>query len=259
MKRRDLMKQSSMNKWYRSLESFEEVNTPETRRIAINTEKRWDAPVEKIQLAIEEYGEPVFMRTDAASKKHSMENSSKISKNDADTIKENYRNLIEFNMTHMLPFNSLYIREWLDLKHRFKAFEGTPIAEELRFFIHNGEILGYHFYWPEKAIEKAGSDWRQDWLKTKRDALENRGDAVRQAKIVAEKFRGQGFWSLDFARAENGEWYAIDMAKGEISWIPDKPQPIVKLDEYEEEFPRTDISERIKKVKEQISGEKSGE
>lgn len=254
MNRRDLMKQSSMEIWYPALESFEEVNTPETKKIPI--EEKFSAPESEIVEAMKDLGTPVFMRTDAASNKHRMEKASKIQERDKELIEERYRKLIEFNMSQMLPFNCLYLREWLDLRHRFKAFGGTPIAEELRFFIHNGEILDYHFYWPEESIivqdpEKA-SNWELDWLKTKKDALENREEAVRQAGIVAEKFRGQGFWSVDFARTESGEWYAIDMAKGEVSWMPDKPEPTVKVDRYEEEFCRNDISERIQKVRERI-------
>ena len=43
---------------------------------------------------------------------------------------------------------------------------------------------------------------------------------TEMAERVADCF--EGYWSLDFAMAEDGICYAIDMAPGEISWSPDK-------------------------------------
>lgn len=31
---------------------------------------------------------------------------------------------------------------------------------------------------------------------------------------------GEGYWSVDFAKGQDGTWYFIDMAEGDQSWHP---------------------------------------
>jgi len=38
------------------------------------------------------------------------------------------------------------------------------------------------------------------------------------ASKIAQVF--DGYWSIDFCRARNGQWYCIDMAEGNRSWHP---------------------------------------
>lgn len=229
-----------MNNWYAFLDLID-VNTPETKEVnLVRQTDEGDLPYgfdeEMVMKKVEELGLPVFVRTDAASDKHRMEKASKISSEEE--IVEHINEVIFHNASNMLPMNSLYFREWLDLKHRFKAFTGTPIAQELRFFIHNGQILDYHFYWVKDSIKFRGSekveDWQDKWARTKDEALDHSDKAIFQAETVAEKMRGQGFWSVDFARAEDGTWYAIDMARGEVSWHPEKKNGITTVSDYED-------------------------
>lgn len=222
-----------MKNWYPILEEIDEVNTPDTEMVQLEEDEGVDVPrtwsYEEVKEAVENVGgTPAFIRTDAASNKHFMYKSSRLPNLDEDTIDSHIGEVIFHNVSAGfagLPFDRLFIREWLDLAHEFKAFGQTPIAQELRFFIHNGEILGYHFYWPKDSIKffhntEKPDDWEDQWIETRNEALGHAQFAKKQAQIIADKFRGQGFWSLDFARVESGEWYAIDMARGEISWHP---------------------------------------
>ena len=245
--------QNSMNFWFPKIK--DKVLVPKTEFVKLyptgeNHELRATFKTKEVLNTIEKVGGfPVFVRTDQASNKHNMENSSKIS-----SQKEVVRHINEvlyFNeMAGFmgLPYKNLAVREWLNLDYKFKAFKGTPIAKELRFFIKNGEAICYHFYWPEKAIEdyhtitrdqamldllaengieeeKEETDeylpdnWKRLLVETKKEALSEADIVKKEAQKIAEVF--DGYWSVDFARDINGNWYMIDMAKGIESWHPD--------------------------------------
>lgn len=234
-----------MDNWYPVLENLEDVKIPETVRIGLDSRDPEDCPTEEIVERIQELGgSPVFMRTDASSHKHQMEKASKLGSTDSEELEEAFERLLYHNMMaggHGLPFKSIYLREWIELKSYFKAFDQTPIAPEIRLFIHDGGVLDYHVYWTKDAIKfysdtEEPSDWESKWDELHNEAVGQAKFAKYQCRDVAESFRGQGFWSVDFALAESGDWYCIDMARGEVSWHPkidDVDKPVTTLDDYE--------------------------
>lgn len=223
---------NSMLYWYPKIKDLD-INLPKTRFLELKDldgnsgykgcPRDWSKS--KIEDIAEELGLPLFMRTDMASNKHYMDSSSFI--NDLNTINDHIINLLLFNdMAGLLglPYKTLVFREWLDLDYKFKAFEGTPIAKELRFFIRSGEVECFHFYWPEEAIQffgdtKEPDNWEELLYITKKEAILNSKEAVIMAHKVARKF--EGYWSVDFAQDKNGDWYMIDMALGDQSWHPE--------------------------------------
>lgn len=240
-------KAASMKYWWPKLEQCEVV-TPDTTVINV---RDWDEAVEisegifvpdctQIVSAVESYGTPAFIRTDQASHKHNMQEASKVLSTDEESIRDTVFELLRHNKMagfSGLPWRDIVVREWLDLKHSFKAFNETPIAAEVRVFIYQNEVKDYGFYWPEDAIEQHYShqtdlpdDWKQQRFQLERDTLSHSDQFCSLAETVAEEF--DGYWSVDFAQTVAGEWYAIDMAPGIASYKPDsctKPETIEGL------------------------------
>ncbi len=168
-------------------------------------------------------GYPVFIRTDKASAKHDFEDISKVK--EEDNIHGKIHMLADDNLSKGvfgIEFNAIVIREWLDIKHEFKAFHGNlPVGYEIRAFIRDGEIECKHYYWIKDAIEKSSfkpENWEEKWKKAKRETMK-RWDEVEDTVLqIAQEF--DGWWSVDLALTEEGKWYVIDMAKGEDSFHP---------------------------------------
>jgi hypothetical protein len=174
-------------------------------------------------------GPPAFIRNDQMSAKHQMESGARIQDTDLDHLRRIAGTLHEHTMMAFgVPRpEAYYVREWLDLKHEFEAFEHTPIASEVRVFIHEGDVHDYGFYWPHEALEQhrrhepeLRGDWRTLLSQLREHALASFNAEIRpMAEAVADEF--DGYWSVDFAETEDGDWYAIDMARGEASWHPE--------------------------------------
>jgi hypothetical protein len=235
----DPRKASSMNAWWPKVEGLD-VLTPATQVIPLRsyddaTEIYEGVPMSIVDLdtvadAIDAVGgPPAFLRTDQSSAKHKMASASRVTSTDPEELEDSVLNLLRHNELRGfagLPWTTLYVREWLDLKHEFTAFEETPIASEVRFFIHDGLVHGFGFYWPQEAIAEhpATGNIRGDWrvlLDQVRTHAES--EAVNtvwpMAREVADAF--DGYWSVDFAETEDGDWYLIDMALGQVSWHPE--------------------------------------
>ena len=238
----NVRQRSSMTHWYPRLEKTG-VPTPETEWVHI---RDWDAATEftegvpmpdidAVREAVETVGgPPAFVRSDQASDKHSMAKASRVTSTDEDHLFDHVFEVLQFNNLAGftgLPFTDLAVREWFDLKHEFTAFGETPIASEIRVFLHEGDVHDYGFYWPADAIEQHGpthnngdglrGDWRTLLSQVREHALGSAEDDVLPlAEQVGEEF-ADGYWSVDFAETNDGDWYAIDMAVGKASWHPD--------------------------------------
>ena len=229
-----LQKQSSMDYWWPLLKEID-VFTPETIRLDIAEEREFqdgltlptpdeDALVDAIESV---GGPPAFLRSDVTSRKHQMQGSSKVDSLD-DPI-ANVAGVVEqHHLSMRMPMpSSYYIREWLNLYHEYKSFAdaATPIAAEIRVFLLDGEIHDYGFYWPEEAIWEQSAtkeNWRELHERVRETALHcvRTGHLEKYANRVGEVF-DDGYWSVDFALTERDQWYAIDMARGELSWHPE--------------------------------------
>ncbi|MBM3892504.1 MAG: hypothetical protein FJ388_25585 [Verrucomicrobia bacterium] len=84
-----------------------------------------------------------------------------------------------------------------------------------------------HFaYWPEKAIEQSMDTWPpsdSNWRNLLRQMNEEQPGEVKTLTAYAELVGAQleGYWSVDFALGQNGTWYLIDLADGDLSWQPE--------------------------------------
>jgi len=187
----------------------------------------WGTYIDSLCAAAAELGYPVFMRTDLFSGKHSWERTCYVP--DAASIAEHLSRLIEdAQLVDILglPTHAIVVREMLDLNARFRAFWGhMPIAIERRYFIRDGKVVCHHPYWPEEALaELEGSaapdvpNWRDILRKMNVELPDEIAHLTECSQIVAAAL--PGFWSVDFARDRQHNWWLIDMAEGEQSWHP---------------------------------------
>lgn len=225
-----------MDNWWPRLEPLD-VKTPETVAVEIEEHEIEDAseaeggftvslpePEDAIDAIHEVGGPPAFFRTDHASAKHEMAEASHVPSDDPKVVSEHAWNVIGRNeIAGMmgLPYETFYVREWLDLCHQYEAFLGTPIAAEIRGFLLDGDVYDVGFYWSEDAIHSAeADDWREVHEQTRERAMEDQSLVEDLLYVVAQEFDA-GYWSCDFALTDGGDWYCIDMARGEVSWHPD--------------------------------------
>lgn len=185
--------------------------------------KTLDGLIESVVEASNEVGVPFFLRTAYLSGKHGW----------ADTcycrypkgIGRNIIGLVEATALADQPLGCFVVREFLNLQSLFTAFNGMPVAREFRLFIRDGEVLHIQPYWPPQSIRKPSvPDWRYHlgWL----NELSAGDKAFLEARARRINSHIEGFWSMDFAKDVKGDWYLIDMARGELSylWYPDRDE-----------------------------------
>jgi len=223
--------QSSMTYWWPKLRDLP-VQTPETKRVEAEMLPYDDsdtplmvptAELEGLKNAVGDVGgPPAFFRSDHTSDKHRMTEASKITEDTREYLKRQRWGVVEKHVRSMgMPSATCYyVREWLDLYHKFTAFEGCPIAAELRFYLKDNEVYETAFYWPTESITRPDTDeWEDAYEGVRETALARAVDAREKARTVADAF--DGYWTVDFALTDGMEWHAIDMARGEISWHPE--------------------------------------
>lgn len=179
---------------------------------------------------------PVFIRTDQCSGKHEWRYTCFVE--NIHHIREHLFRLLENNeMVGWMSFTdkAIAVREYIPLESSYVAFHGQmPVAKERRYFIRDGIIECRHEYWVEDAIRcdmKHGKFDKitksikpkmpeSEWLPKLRELNRQTADEVKTlsgyALQVAEVL--DGYWSVDFAKAKDGRWLLIDMARGELSY-----------------------------------------
>lgn len=180
----------------------------------------------KVEQVADSFGYPVFMRTDVSSGKHSWKDTCYISSRDK--IRQNILTLCgEHELWELLGVNyqSIVIREFLSLQTAFTAFSGEmPINREFRFFVRDGKVQCFHFYWPDEAFDQHWARKVHDpgWKQKLHAMSELSFDELILLSSYAEDAGRSlsGYWSVDFAAANDGKepWYLIDMALGENSY-----------------------------------------
>ena len=234
------MEKNSLIYWYPKVKNTR-VPTPETEIVILKNQHSELMPIcdgdfspiqdqwEEILTSARKIGFPLFMRTDEFSGKHQWKKTCFVQKEE--DLKEHIKNLLEdsFMADLMgLPIRALVFRKYIPMQNLFKAFYGEmPVNPEIRFFIRDGEILCWHWYWVEEAIERGSPknllpfNWKDIINNAKRDYLSG-NDLMwleNDVRKIAKEF--DGFWSVDFCLSAKREWIMIDMAVGERSWHPE--------------------------------------
>jgi hypothetical protein len=220
----EIQRQTSMAYWFPRVA---DLHVPETVFIALPITKTLDwmdkgiPPefVERVRRLIPfEY--PVFIRTDYASGKHSWKETCFV--RSEDHLGRNIYALLEANELADimgLPYRWLVVREYVPMQTVFEAFHGDmPINHEHRYFVRDGGVECRHPYWPMEAFEAAFEQPKAaDWKERLKGISDCPHPEVKEiAGEVALRFKD--WWSVDFSLGNDGKWYLIDMARGEISY-----------------------------------------
>lgn len=186
----------------------------------------WSTLVDQVAQAARRIGWPVFIRTDLASAKHGGPESY-LARSQADVAGVLYRtvedNELKFWLSPDQP-SAFLIRQHLTLEAPFRAFAGLPIAREWRFYVNAESVLCAHPYWPEASIRfRRGCVEPPNWKEHLRELHEQPdgkewAQLSRLAQTAAAAADPYQVWSVDFAKACDGNWWLIDMALMQNSW-----------------------------------------
>lgn len=177
--------------------------------------------VRRIEEASAKVGVPFFLRTSHLSGKHSWQNTCYCDR--LQRVANNICGLVEETAMADQPLGCFAVRELLSLRSSFKAFDGMPVAREFRVFVKDGEVLHVQPYWPPQFIRSPSvEDWEERLAEI--SYLDEQEGVELEERAIEVSAHIQGFWSVDFAQELSGEWYLIDMARGEMSycWFPEK-------------------------------------
>lgn len=176
--------------------------------------EEYDRLYHAVEAAIRyEISGPAFIRTDLTSAKHSGWSAYTVEGMD------DLNHALLTTLAHAqlksyhqkIKSSAIMVRPLLKLKHKRTAFHGLPVAKEFRVFADSKQTQCWHGYWPEEALTGHMDDggepprpegYQDSWIHT--EALD--------AAFEAAKAMGGLKWSVDFAEAEDGKWWLLDMA-----------------------------------------------
>lgn len=172
----------------------------------------------RVATAVREVGTPAFLRTDHTSAKHSWKSTCYLDSADEKTVGAHVFAIAEFSeVCDMigLPWSRWAVREYLPIIPLAicPKYEGMPVCREFRFFVADGHVKCWHFYWPDNAIEQGGASLQE--LASLCLSLEP-DDAVRSLAARVARFI-EGAWSIDILETKRG-WYVTDLAEAHKSF-----------------------------------------
>ena len=177
--------------------------------------------LDRMDLALKDFKFPIFLRTGMMSDKHSWKNTCFLK--DRKDLLQHVGNIVETSYIANIAgkpfaFDFWAIREMIETEPIFRFFSGDmPITKEFRFFIKDGKIQCFHPYWPEEAFRnKLNKEQKKKLKKIQRLYKAEKKELFAMTAYIAHFFKD--YWSVDFLKAKNGDWYCIDMAVGERSY-----------------------------------------
>lgn len=233
---------NSMFYWYPIIQRCN-IQSPKTILLPFKGQLDWaifdgeksetySAYIKLLENEAEKIGYPLFLRTDETSNKFEWGNSCYV-----ESKEKLYGNLLSIlemiEMSFGIGFRGVALREFLNLETSFTSHRGMPVAKEFRLFVRNGKLECLHPYWPKVSIVKPSvANWQEEIDKLR---ILSPDDLNAILKELA-KFNDElpEWWSIDFCKTVNGEWYLTDMAIGEQSyhWATCEHAPKEMLEHY---------------------------
>jgi len=224
------MDKNSMLYWYPKIK---DLGIPQPKTIIVDLEadhwsiiatiegnpKAVEAKMPEIKLAMAEIGLPLFLRTSHTSGKHDWLKTCYVT--DVSKVKDHICELIRDTERKEIPIDAFVFREYIEMDSKFTAFSaGMPVNPERRYFIRDGEIQCHHAYWIAGAIAESLGKLPDNWLELLADLNTETDEEVELLSKYAQQVADlmDGYWSVDFCKAKDGQWWSIDMATGERSW-----------------------------------------
>lgn len=157
-------------------------------------------------------GGEAFLRTGQTSNKHEWERTCHLT--DKSVVTSNVYNLIEFSMMVDLPYTTWAVRKMIETSAVTTAFEGMPIARELRLFVKAGKVVCAHPYWPHEALDDQANVTADQIAALQQ--MPAMAEITAMAEYISQHF--QGAWSVDFLEDIEGKWWVTDMALASTSY-----------------------------------------
>jgi len=179
----------------------------------------------KFKQILEEMGHrieyPLFLRSGHSSHKHNWKETCYVEQQ-AQLI-SHAQAIAEYNImanhSSGLPINVWAVRKIIETAPAFKAFNEMPITKEIRYFFKDHKLVCKHPYWPEHALEGNVINDKNWKLKlSAMNSLSEEDDEILKKLTKKVALRFDGYWSIDWLKGKDGNWYAIDMATGEDSY-----------------------------------------
>lgn len=159
--------------------------------------------IDEIGYYAEKVGYPCFLRTGHTSNKHDWKDSCYITKKE--DIHKNLYSLVEMSAMADFPLDFFVVREMLETKPHFNAFNGMPITKEVRCFIEKDKITVTK-YWPHEAFkdtEKKKVDSMYNFTKEDIDTITSLLTFIHKSI--------DPIWCVDLLETKDG-WVVIDMS-----------------------------------------------
>lgn len=166
---------------------------------------------------IEFESEQLFMKNSLFSGKHSWVNTCLVKKNSK--ISNHIGNILYNWALNSGDYpTSMVVRELINTKPLFHAFDGMPVTQEFRMFAKDGVSHSYQAYWVKDAIIEPDDDNWESLLESVEKPTDEILDVmVLTSNLVTEKLGGD--WSVDFLIDAEGNPWLIDMAITSQSYI----------------------------------------
>ncbi len=214
------------------------VHYPYSRKIwelADGKEPRgFDNFIMSIHRAALEFGYPIFLRTESSSDKHSWKETCYVNvepqESCNDVLKSHVYGLVEHSLMADIPCDFFAIRRLIPTEPICTAFRGDmPIAKECRVFVKNGQVVCHHPYWPDEAFKNvSGKSVTRKQIDELQNFSDNEVDEITGIATLISRHI-PGWWSVDFLKDKDGNWWCIDMAIGQLSYhwddCPHKKEP----------------------------------
>jgi hypothetical protein len=172
----------------------------------------FDHLIKDVYVARESFGGEAFLRTGHTSNKHGWDHSCHLKK--GSNIGHYLGSLIDFSMMVDLPYTTFAVRRMIDTVAETVAFDGMPIAREVRVFAEDGKVTCAHPYWPDEAFEHEESVTAEQLERLQE--MPDMEEITKMAEYVSRQFVNA--WSIDFLQDSEGKWWLIDMALASTSY-----------------------------------------
>lgn len=177
----------------------------------------WDIFLSELIAASNSIGYPCFLRTGYGSGKHLWKDTCFVS--NREVVGQHVFNLLEWSLMVDiigLPTDVWVVREMLPVRPLayLEKYGGMPLVREVRGFLHDGQLVCKHPYWPRQSIINGGG--QISFYKPSSKLTMSEDDTVTK---LFHQVGGAvpGSWSVDILDTDRG-WYVIDMALAARSW-----------------------------------------
>lgn len=181
-----------------------------------------DELCEDIANAGDDFGWPLFLRTDYLSGKHGWRKTCHVPSRD--NVRAHIASLVEESASADMmgfPSDRWIARRMIPTTPAFFAFHGDmPIVKERRYFVQGAVVVCHHPYWPPEAFDKSRvsvGGWRERLDQMNFESNE-------EVALLSDLSSGVGVaiggdWSIDWLWSEReSQWYLTDMAEAASSY-----------------------------------------